>query len=364
MRLNPYRNQLTSAVACHPVGHPDQTSREKTVFTDKIENVSPMAGNFHFLNKIIMKDKIVTNKNDENKKNIAIYGFTKNQMELVRFIKKDLNIDKGILMIATLNRILGLIKYEHHQLRRAQGQSEKDMVINYIGTMGNNITAKNKSRINNELINSWVDVLSNNKHKTDVFSYINKKQLSLTDKSLLIKKLIVKNTASNINVESIFKVLDSIGIFNSSNIEEACDCLKKNALPLSDIYTIFDLVQTHFFRNTSKLGLDFFKDNGYAISIAWNKDGFGQKINHKMISLEDVLNRPFKQGERRFNNAEPITYSEIRHLVKYYHDFSDIIYRVSFQNQSVLFSSGISNENWFEYKKRNILSSRSGCVVS
>lgn len=342
----------------HPISDNNPSS---SVVTENIIHISNSPDSFIFLNNVVLEDKIIKNKCEKMKAHVAVYGFGQNQIELLRFIKNNFNVHEEVMTIATLNRMLGLIKYTVNELKFPKGIESNQVIINAIKTMGDDLTIKKKIKDSHVLINDWLVFLTDNKHKIDIFSYVNSKALTQENKNNLIKKLILKNVSSKVSMPVLFAVFDEIKLFNAKSITEACECLRESKLPLEHLSATFELIQQHFFRNTSKLGLSFFRMHGYAISIAWNKHGYMGKINPEMISLSAVLHKPFNQGERRLGNAEPITYSEIRHVIRHQDEFDDLVYRINLQRKSVFLSSGINNENWFEYKEPNLLSLLLSC---
>ncbi|MEN7432602.1 hypothetical protein VA599_17790 [Chromobacterium sp. TRC.1.1.SA] len=87
---------------------------------------------------------------------------------------------------------------------------------------------------------------------------------------------------------------------------------------LQDRFTPFeqDIVEkalnTAFFRQTSKLGLEYFQSSGAKIAFAW------QDFSGKEMADSELQRKPWKTGQTRsadFN--EPITLSEMRHVARH-----------------------------------------------
>lgn len=68
-------------------------------------------------------------------------------------------------------------------------------------------------------------------------------------------------------------------------------------------------LQTAFFRQTSKMGLEFFASQGIPVVFELAEMG-----KHKAVSYPFIQAKPWRKGELREGFHEPITYSEMRHV--------------------------------------------------
>ncbi len=108
-----------------------------------------------------------------------------------------------------------------------------------------------------------------------------------------------------------------------------------------DLSHIFEL---HFIRNISKLGLKFFASRGYDIVFSCNV------TNDTLIKLDAVRDKPWKRGERRFDNHEPITNSELRCVLRDKSSLfnNDNVYAGMLTEEEIAFSKFLSEE-WYGF---------------
>lgn len=294
-------------------------------------------------------------------KGVAVYGFSDYQMDSCSFIRST-RPTTNVETIANFNRRIELIKYivdyhttnEQSLLRLFNTQLDSFTQVLSDETIIDEEVSMNK----HDLLPLWEKKIHENKNKIDIFRYINNKNLSSEEKNELLYKLITKNTPESIDKNELHK-------FIIENDLLSCSCLEEAKIKINQLYKekgkeitihmqgLFELIQNHFFRNTSKLGLDFFRENKYPIIMTWNAD------DKKTLSLNIIQQKEFKQGIRRslngHENIEPITFSEIRHLDRNIEKFSGYIYRMMQVGNTVNFSNGLQNK-WFQFKKEEFLS--------
>ncbi len=331
--------------------------------------------------------KIFFSPQSPNRKSngISVFGINQSQNKVINhIIDSDYNL--SISKIAYINQRIGLERndlniygdrieikedlnnkffafinsaYKKEKILPIKPDSNDLETINYFNDPKNQEYIETVNKLpKQDLIFKWSEYLSNNQDKVDIFQYLNNKKVSLVEKNKIIEKLILKNTTEFVNQHQLAKFITDNSIFSCKNMNEARELLMTMSndefdIHLIEIFNLFSLIQNHFFRNTSKLGLNFFNDNSVNIVMAWNTDG------NQTISLEEVNNKPYKKGIRRtfseFIAVEPITYSEIRHINKNTSKFADNLYRIKFDDDRLSFSSGLKGK-WYEYNEEKFIS--------
>lgn len=81
-----------------------------------------------------------------------------------------------------------------------------------------------------------------------------------------------------------------------------------NSLLNNDLKDALDsVIRTAFFRQTSKLALDFFKEKGIPVLFAWT--------DYRGYTIQGEQNEKWWKGEKKFSpSGAPITYSEMRYV--------------------------------------------------
>jgi hypothetical protein len=240
-------------------------------------NHTPPHKGIRFLDKIIFPSTIKHSISGLKPNLVALYGFSASQNKTAHFIKE---IDEGnkVISVADLNYGIGLfatiyynpedaIKYDIFKLMHN--------LSNDIGSRNIDISFKEfKGKRYADLLTKWIDFLQRNIKKTDIFSYVNSKSKNEWQKIKIINKLIIKNTSSNVNIESLSHFIYKNNFFCCGSISEAILFLqvidKSGGLSKNDLLGAFELMQKHFFRNSSKHGIDFFRANGIDIISSWN----------------------------------------------------------------------------------------------
>lgn len=287
-------------------------------------------------------------------KKAAIYGISDYQSQCSGYMSA-VNKDIHTIMIGALNQSIDLNKMNIHPLCSVYG--ELDEQLNAFNALENRSTVKedwlDKSYL--PLLSQWQTTLATNKHKIDIFQYLARK--SNTQEQLKeLKKLIIKNTPPETDSAELYNFI--------KNKILPCQSLSAFQTKLQALYQtdkedidwnssgLFNLIENHFFRNTSKVGLTFFLQHNHSIIVVWNQN------DEEGFLLSDINQKNFKHGFRRlYNNKEciePITFSEIRHLERNNSLFSNNIIRILLHSDSAMISKDF-DDKWFEYKDSEII---------
>lgn len=288
-------------------------------------------------------------------KKAAIYGISKYQLECADYMRA-VNKEVQTIMIGSLNQRIGLTKMNVYPLCSVYGELDEQLST-FVNALENrslvDADCLHKSYL--PLLNQWQETLANSQHKIDIFQYLAKK--SNTQEQLKeLKKLIIKNTPPETDSAELYnfiknKILpcQSLSAFQTKlqalyqTDKEDIDCNSSG---------LFNLIENHFFRNTSKVGLTFFLQNHHSIVFSWNQN------DEEGLLINDIKQKKFKHGFRRlYNNKEyiePIVFSEIRHLERNKNQFSNNIIRIQLHSESVMISNDF-DEKWFEYKDSEII---------
>lgn len=314
-------------------------------------------------NEVMFFDKAISPSNIRKvtsyikPKLVAIYGFVKVQEITAKFID-NLHKDYKYTTVAELNLRIGL----GAQPTVVPEETDNCTYLKEINCFSKDITARKidcrdmhpSTYYSEALLDKWITYLQENKSKTDVFSYINSKDINTNKKEALIEKLITKNIPSTIDTKSLNVFIKKYKLFDKGNINDAVLYLEKinkiGELSHNDIRGVYELTQRHFFRNSSKLGIDFFRENNIKILSSWNKS---ETEKPEKISVTDVIHKPYDNNVSRILNkvkiCEPITYSEIRYMYKKYKNDTDSVIRFFLDKNSVEFAQGIAKGEWMKH---------------
>ena len=325
----------------------------------------PILAKPQFLNALrdTIKERLHNHHDESAAQGIAVYGFAAQQLNNCHYLYST-KPRKAITTISNFNTKLDLVKETfNYQL------SHRDYIYQLLFRQVDNFNDalyENKPKhylyfVNKNLapyLHAWKEYLNKSSHKTDLFKYIHSKEISIEEKNKVIKKLIIKNTSSSVDSQELYDFITKNNIINCTSLtdfKKKITELKNNKNVDLDNYIIglFELVQNHFFRNTSKLGLDFFNENAFSIVMTWND------AKNAPLSLADIRQKTFKQGYHRLfdgqSHIEPITFSEIRHLDKHSEQFAHKIIRIITDDKHVAFSLGLEG-HWGIYDKAEFLS--------
>ena len=220
------------------------------------------------------------------------------------------------------------------------------------------LTERNRShdKLKMDLAQKWKTYLQNNKNKVDIFRYLGSKNVSPEEKSRLLKKLIIKNIRDERDTHILHDFLIKNNLISSASLEmfkeslfQLPDSILKKSI--AEIRLLPELIENHFFRNTSKLSFDFFNHQNFNLLFAWDSN------EDSLISLPEVNLKPYKSMQKRKHNnrsaPEPVTYSEIRHLYKNKNKFSKNLHRISLSEDTVKFSHGLDGD-WYTFDKKRL----------
>ncbi|WP_224060645.1 hypothetical protein [Providencia alcalifaciens] len=309
-----------------------------------------------------IKNTLLNNSHENKRIGIAVYGFSTPQLKSCRFIRST-KPEKSITTIANFNQALGLNKEilnYGNASKHYMYQSLHQQLNTFIDVLSEH-EPKYEPNFSDSYLNSclylWKDYLHKYSYQADIFQYINLKESSIEDKNKLIHRLIIKNTSEKTVPKALYKYIIDHEIFNCTSLSEfkikMTELNKDNKLRSVEIITgLFELIQNHLFRNTSKIGLDFFRKNAFSILMTWNDE------DNNPFLFSDIGQKAFKHGNRRSFNGhdyvEPITFSEIRHLERNKKKFTDKIVRIITDDTQVAFSLGLDSP-WGIYDKADFL---------
>jgi hypothetical protein len=104
-------------------------------------------------------------------------------------------------------------------------------------------------------------------------------------------------------------IAQNVGTTKKESIDKRTDALLEN-----NQYNKYlqEAISTHYFRNTSKLGLEFFGKQKSPIKVAfWLQDR-----ERKTITNTDILQRTDRNDRNAKGFSEPITFSELREIIR------------------------------------------------
>ncbi len=201
---------------------------------------------------------------------------------------------------------------------------------------------------------AWRKYLYDNKDKLDPVIRINDlmNKRSKQWKQDTIQQFILKNSPAKVNFTKLTCHLNyfikCLGCTTTADLKKALADEKKLIggflLTESDYRDLAEIYQKHFFRNTSKLGLTFFASRGYDIVFSCNL------TKDTLIELNVVVDKPWKRGERRSDNYEPYTISELRCVLRDKSSLfkNDNVYAGMLTEEEIAFSKFLSEE-WYGF---------------
>ena len=253
----------------------------------------------------------------------AIYGISGPQVDLGDLTYKLNKLDTPNRTIARLNKDLdGIVHYS-----RDQTYDENPKMV--IQTFKDHILDLERStrRSKRDETKAWGEYLKSNKDKLDPIIKLNK-SLSLVesdeDKLKVVKEFCYKNTSSESDVDTLANfILDMILNKNAKDVHD----INHYGLPFDITLDFSEMFVKHFFRNTSKLGLEFFASNDIHIVFSWG-DGLSGTLD-----LDVIQDKKWKAQQHRFSDKyEPITFSEIRHVLRNPELFDSKVFKVHVQS--------------------------------
>lgn len=232
--------------------------------------------------KNAIKNTLLNSNQEYARIGIAIYGFSAPQLKSCHFIRST-KPEQSITTIAKLNRELDLTRFifNHDDLYIENIYYHLNQQLNFFIEALSKNEPKHIPNFNDSYLEScvylWKMYINENSHKIDIFQYINSKSESIEDKSKIIYKLIIKNTPESVDAKKLHDFIIDNKIMSCKSLSD----FKKKIMELdhdeklnskSTVIGLFELIQNHLFRNTSKVGLDFFNENIFSILMTWNDE--------------------------------------------------------------------------------------------
>ena len=219
----------------------------------------------------------------------------------------------------------------------------------------------------NKMTFEWRDFINQHRNKVDIFNHINEETLPSSMKDKKLTDIILKNLEPlsseegfrRYNITKIFDFMKKKDIYNCKSIEDFR--LKLLDLSSEDLFTYSDeinnliiITMNHFFRNTSKIGMDFLVKENCHILFTW--DNYYNNFILDDHIYQKAYKENFQDADESFNKYEPITYSEIRHLYKNKDKFRNHLHRISIseKEQDICFAAGF-NGTWFGFKNHDFI---------
>ncbi|MGY4730820.1 hypothetical protein [Burkholderia pyrrocinia] len=259
---------------------------------------------------------------------VAIYGVSDCQVDASDFIRCKLEMHNRAT-IANFNKELGIV---HYNRRRKDPKSMISEFAKHIATAADKTLIK-KATSQAPIVEKWARYLGEHKDRLDAFSRLNKllSRVPEQERLAVAEQFVRKNTSSECDAKSLaeclVKLIDDSGC---KTLGDADAFLNESGSSIS--YRIqedlAELVVKHFFRNSSKLGLTFFVEHGASIIFGWDNGG-------RKLDIDAIQEKPWKEGEgRRFGDMyEPITYSEVRSILRNPKLFANKVSKVSFERK-------------------------------
>ena len=151
----------------------------------------------------------------------------------------------------------------------------------------------------------------------------------------------IKNTSGDSDVNALTETI--LNLILKSKVKSILD-VNQYALPHMVQVDFAEMFVKHFFRNTSKLGLEFFSDNNIDIIFSWEDGQSGS------LDLGVIQDKKWQSNEHRFGDKyEPITFSEIRHVLRNPERFKDKVFKVhvhDIKTSTFSFSESLESETW------------------
>ncbi|WP_157658468.1 hypothetical protein [Burkholderia ubonensis] len=266
---------------------------------------------------------------------VAIYGISNSQKESGRFICHNLKMN-NVASIARFNKQLGIVHYR-------RGEQEPGYLISEFAEHIEKAIDNTLIERANEpapIVKEWARYLGRNKDRLDAFFRLNKllSRVPEQERLALAEQFVRKNTSGCCDSKSLAKCLvNLIDDFECKTLRDVDAVLEKSRSSIRDSLQedLAELVVKHFFRNSSKLGLTFFAEHGASIIFGWDNDG-------RKLDIDAIQDKPWKkEGERRFGAMyEPITYSEVRSILRAPEFFANKVSKISFEREAALVLDG------------------------
>ncbi len=256
----------------------------------------------------------------QKKHPVATFGLSEERKELAKFARKKLGLET-LTLIDKYNEKIGIIFQPKDW--ELLGISQKELfqsclenIIEIVDNLPENVSRQS----HNPKFFAWADYLYANKEKVDPIIRIRTllTQSEADGNRDNLEQFVIKNSRLDANIGEMIKHLEylvlDLGCTNSAEVHQALLSYQnekgESLLSPANYLDFARLINNHFFRNTSKLGLEFFASRGHDIAFAWNKG------DDTKFDLGEVMDKPWKRSLHRYDVKELITFSEIRSLIR------------------------------------------------
>ncbi|AUH51953.1 hypothetical protein CXB49_14550 [Chromobacterium sp. ATCC 53434] len=275
---------------------------------------------------------------------VALYGLSDAQMQLSRFVRGELDM-QNVATIANYNRQLGIVHYSRSDATHSIAPHKLIQEFSrHISAAAAGKLAKRAPKPTPPIIQAWADYLGAHHQRLDPFVRLGKllADVPREERAAVATRFVLKNTSGGCRTETtVNTLLYLIHSCGCKDAESVVAALGKHTLGFQDLLDLSELFIKHFFRNTSKLGLAFFAAQGAEIAIAWNAPGAGK------MDIESIRQKPWQAQQRRFQNSyEPITYSEVRSVLRQPALFDGKVSKVYIAGDSVELADSPASEEW------------------
>ncbi|ALP43629.1 hypothetical protein [Aeromonas schubertii] len=270
------------------------------------------------ITQMLPRDIALSNKDGGEPIRCALYGGTNIRGDMSDALSH-LGVSKDIKLetIDEYNSALGIAwpltidSYFSTQENAAKGLLSNHIKPKELGEFASGYpsqhTQDKKVEWQRERVTQWADFLHQNHDRIDILGKLKNKSEDEI-KSFLTKNVppYLLEPMSPQEITTLAKELKDISAMPSPDDRRAA------LANLGDAYTVEKMLNTAFFRQTSKLGLEFFQSTGAKVAFAW------QDFDGREVERRDLHTKPWKSGMTRAPDYnEPITYSEMRHVERH-----------------------------------------------
>ncbi|GGY24050.1 hypothetical protein [Paludibacterium paludis] len=275
---------------------------------------------------------------------VAVYGLSHAQVQLGRFMMNRLDMS-NIASIAVYNHQLGIVHYSRADSQ--DGESPRSLIQAFSGHISAAASGELASRVAQPtapILKAWVAYLGANHQRLDPFARLHSLLAAVppADRPGVVTSFVLKNTSGDCHTESLVnRLLDLVGPLGCNNAGDVNAILDSLNLTPHEMLDLSELFIKHFFRNSSKLGLEFFAKQGAEIVFAWNDASPGK------MDMESIRQKPWQENLRRFQTGhEPITYSEIRSVQRHPELFDGKVSRAYFDRDGLELADALGSDDW------------------
>ncbi|MDH0343785.1 hypothetical protein [Chromobacterium haemolyticum] len=275
---------------------------------------------------------------------VALYGLSHAQIQLGDFVCGELDM-QNVATIATYNKQLDIVHYSRDYTMSYF--SPRELIQEFSRHISDAAAGKLVKRARQPaapILQAWADYLGAHHTRLDPFIRLNALLANVPpeERSAVATRFVLKNTSGDCRTETtVNNLLHLVHACGCKNADDVVAALGKLTLDRHDLLDLSELFIKHFFRNSSKLGLEFFAKQGAEIAFAWNDAGRGK------MDLEAIRQKPWQEQQRRFQHSyEPITYSEVRSVLRQPELFDGKVSKVYFADDGVELAGSPASEQW------------------